>query len=382
MKRILVLTLGIFVCLLGSTAVASPGNAALLSTTLQAVLAQAVNVSVAHAGAGTGTTVPDVGDYEYNVGDPITLSATPDAGSYFAGWHVDLGSGAFTLDDIHYVINSTVPSLEVVATASFATTGYTLTVGVRGEGTVDPPAGTYAFVGGVNVLVGATPSGSAVFSHWEDGTGATVGTGSPTAAFMDSDQVRIAVFETPITGGILINNNRSATNNRDTTLSLTWGGGAGTGVVRMRFSDDGSHWTAWEPLADTRPYTLPAGADGHKTVRVQYLDKLNNKSAIFSDYIRLDTIPPTGTIIINGGAATTTSQNVTLGLTWVDTGALVSRMRFSDDGAHWTNWMLPTATSAHTLPAGLGYHTVRVQYLDGAGNYSLVYNDYIRLIAP
>jgi hypothetical protein len=191
------------------------------------------------------------------------------------------------------------------------------------------------------------------------------------------------VYAPPITGSILINNNRSATNNRNVTLSLTWAGGAGTGVVRMRFSDDGAHWTAWEPLSATRVHTMPEGPDGHKTVRVQYLDKLNNRSDVFHDYIRLDTIAPTGAILINGGATTTTSRTVTLGLTWADAGAGVSRMRFSDNGSTWTPWMPPTATRSHTLPlATLGYQTVRVQYLDGANNYSPIYNDYIKLVAP
>jgi len=184
----------------------------------------------------------------------------------------------------------------------------------------------------------------------------------------------------PITGSIVINSNRSATNNPVTMLALTWAGGDG-GVVRMRFSNDGSTWTAWQSLAASMSYTLPTG-DGHKTVRVQYLDKMNNRSAIFSDYIRLDTTLPTGAILINNGAATTTSRSVTLKLTWYDAGAQVSRMRFSDDGAHWTYWMLPSATKAYTLPDGLGYHTVRVQYLDGAGNYSASCNDYIKLVAP
>jgi formylglycine-generating enzyme required for sulfatase activity len=57
-------------------------------------------------------------------------------------------------------------------------------------------------------------------------------------------------------------------------------------------------------------------------------------------------------------------------------------MRFSDNGSTWTAWETPTATRPHTLPAGLGYHTVRVQYLDGANNYSLVCNDYIKLVEP
>ena len=43
--------------------------------------------------------------------------------------------------------------------------------------------------------------------------------------------------------------------------------------------------------------------------------------------------------------------------------------------------MAPAATCGHTLPSGLGYHTVRVQYLDGAGNYSVASNDYIKVVA-
>jgi hypothetical protein len=56
-------------------------------------------------------------------------------------------------------------------------------------------------------------------------------------------------------------------------------------------------------------------------------------------------------------------------------------MRFSDNGATWTAWEPLKATRAHTLPAGPGYHTVRVQYYDAAQNYSAVYSDYIRLLA-
>jgi len=189
---------------------------------------------------------------------------------------------------------------------------------------------------------------------------------------------------TPPTGTIVINNNRSATNSTSVTLSLTWDDGVGgSGVSRMRFSDDGSHWTAWEALTATRAYTLPAGADGHRTVRVQYLDRANNRSAAASDYILLDTTRPTGTIIINGGAATTNSQTVSLGLTWSDgSGAGVTRMRFSDNGSTWTAWETPVAKRTHKLPPEPGYHTVRVQYLDGANNYSVVFTDYIKLVEP
>ncbi len=191
-----------------------------------------------------------------------------------------------------------------------------------------------------------------------------------------------ATDTTPPTGTIVINNNRSVTNTPEVTLALTWSDGAGSGVSQMRFSNDGSTWSDWEEVQTPLPYTLPGG-DGYKTVRVQFRDNANNRSLTHSDYIRLDTAAPSGSIVINGGALNAASLKVTLGLTWADgTGAGVSRMRFSDNGSTWTAWETPKVYRAYTLPAGAGYHTVRVQYLDGGGNYSPVYNDYIKYVPP
>jgi len=190
------------------------------------------------------------------------------------------------------------------------------------------------------------------------------------------------VVSNPITGTIVINNNRSATNNRQVTLTLTWKGGAGRGVTLMRFSDDGAHWSAWQTAAASCSHTLSTG-DGYKTVRVQFRDEIGGTSPTSSDYIRLDTTPPTGYIVINDGAATTVSRTVILSLACGDgSGTGVTRMRFSDNGSTWTYWMLPTAAPSHVLLEGLGYRTVRVQFLDGANNYSAVYSDYIKVVSP
>jgi N-acetylneuraminic acid mutarotase len=184
------------------------------------------------------------------------------------------------------------------------------------------------------------------------------------------------------TGTIQINNNRSVTNNASVTLSLNCSDGPGYGVARMKFCNDGGTWTAWEPLATTKPWTLPAG-EGYKTVRAMFRDRAGNNSIICSDYIRVDTTPPTGSIIINAGATSTKSRVVSLGLTWNDgTGSGVRRMRFSIDGATWSCWEPQCTPKSYTLPAAPGYYTVRVQYLDAGNNYSPVYNDYIKLLAP
>ncbi len=179
-----------------------------------------------------------------------------------------------------------------------------------------------------------------------------------------------------ITGSVLINSGASTTKSAAVTLTLTWSANA----VRMRFSDNGSTWTAWESLKATRAYTLPAG-DGYKTVRVQFIDIANNRSTTYSDFIRLDTAAPTGSILINNGAATAATTYVSLNLTWSDgTGAGVRSMRFSNDGAHWTLWEPVATPRTYMLPLPSGYQTVRVQYLDGAGNYSAVYSDYIKVV--
>ncbi len=183
------------------------------------------------------------------------------------------------------------------------------------------------------------------------------------------------------TGALTINGNKSVTNNANVTLSLSWADKGGSGASRMKFSNDAVTWSAWEPLAGNKAWTLPAG-DGYKTVRAMFRDKAGNNSVIYSDFIRLDTTPPTGSIIINAGAASTKNRVVSLGLTWSDgTGSGVTRMRFSIDGAKWTAWEPQKAVKSYTLPSAPGYYTVRVQYLDAGNNYSAIYNDYIKLVA-
>lgn len=202
--------------------------------------------------------------------------------------------------------------------------------------------------------------------------------GNRSAVF--SDFIRLDT--TPPTGSIVINNNRSATNNPVVTLKLGWSDGGGSGVTRMRFSDNGATWTPWSPLKASQAFVVPGG-DGYKTIRVQYRDAANNTSDTFRDFIRLDTTPPTGSILINGGDSSTRDRWVSLALSWADPGgAGASRMRFSIDGATWSGWEPLAATKAYQLPFAPGYYTVRVTYRDGADNISERFSDYIRLDVP
>jgi hypothetical protein len=96
--------------------------------------------------------------------------------------------------------------------------------------------------------------------------------------------------------------------------------------------------------------------------------------------LRIDTKPPTGSIVINGDATYTTSTSVTLTLTYNDATSGVYQVRYSNDGVWDTEpWESPSPTRSWTLPSGDGTKTVYYQIKDYAGNLSTTYSDSIIL---
>ena len=83
-----------------------------------------------------------------------------------------------------------------------------------------------------------------------------------------------------------------------------------------------------------------------------------------------DGTPPTGTLVINGGAAFTNSTSVSLTLSATDSGSGVTQMQFSNDDAAWSGSEDYAGSKSWTLTAGDGAKTVYVQYRDAQGNVS------------
>jgi hypothetical protein len=67
-----------------------------------------------------------------------------------------------------------------------------------------------------------------------------------------------------------------------------------SGVVQMRFSNDGITFSEWEPYANTKLWTL-TGGDGQKTVHVQYRDDAGLVSCTCSCSVTLNSSQPTQT---------------------------------------------------------------------------------------
>lgn len=216
--------------------------------------------------------------------------------------------------------------------------------------------------------IGSTNGSKTVYVQFRDWAGNI-------ATYSDT----IVYDNTAPAGSISINSGAASTAIWAVTLTLS-ASDAGSGIYGMRFSNNQSTWTDWEPFATTKDWTLAAGG-GNRYAYVEFRDNAGNTRR-YSDWITVipDTIPPTGSVSINGNAATTSSVNVTLALSASDTGgASVGAMQFSNDNVTWSDWE-PYATSKDwVLEAVDGLKTVYVRYRDTAGNVSSAYSDTITL---
>ena len=180
---------------------------------------------------------------------------------------------------------------------------------------------------------------------------------------------------TPPTGSVSVNGGASFATSASATLTLSATDNSGT-VSSMRFSNDNSAWTAWEPYAASKAWTLASG-EGPKTVYVQFQDDAGNISVPYSASITLDTVPPSGSIMINGGAVMTTNLSVVLTLNASDSGSGISQMRFSNNNTSWSAWEAYATSKAWSLASGDGKKTAYAQCKDAAGNGPSTFSDTI-----
>lgn len=148
-----------------------------------------------------------------------------------------------------------------------------------------------------------------------------------------------------------------------------------SGFGSIRFSNDGTNWSAWEPFTGeiSKAWDLASDTAGLKTVYVQVMDVAGNVSDVgqgkISFYL-VDPNPPSvrGEII---GGPVVYSQGVTLRIEAKDDISPQEslQMRFSNDGNTWSSWEVFQPFKNWTLLAGDGEKRVYVQVKDLANNY-------------
>ena len=98
----------------------------------------------------------------------------------------------------------------------------------------------------------------------------------------------ITVDTTAPTGTVNINSSAALTTTTTVTLALSANDGAGSGVNRMQFSNDGTTWSTIQAYGVTKIWSL-TGTDSVKTVYVRYMDAAGNTGDV-TDAIKLCTV--------------------------------------------------------------------------------------------
>jgi Big-like domain-containing protein/fibronectin type III domain protein len=253
----------------------------------------------------------------------------------------------------------TVAISSFTASDSAGVTGYLVT-----ESAAAPAAGTAGWAATPPTSYTFTTVGTKTLYAWAKDAAGNVSQANTATIILDT---------TKPTGSLTINGGATLTNSLSAPLTLT--ANDLNGVTSMQFSKDGLNYFAWEPFATARTVTLLTG-DGTKTMYVRFKDSAGNVSLPISDTITLDTTKPTGTILINGGAASTTSASVTLTLAASDLNG-VAAMQFSKDGVTFFPYEPFKTTRVATLLPGAGLKTMYVRFKDNAGNVSPIFSSSI-----
>jgi YD repeat-containing protein len=151
--------------------------------------------------------------------------------------------------------------------------------------------------------------------------------------------------------------------NTSQSVTLSCDDGQGSGCDKIYYTTDGTTPTPSSPV-----YSSPVAITPTATLKFFAKDLAGNSESIKTEIYTLDTTPPTGTIIINSGASSTSSPNVNLTLTCSDTGGC-SQMQFSNDNVTYSSAEAYATSKAWTLTAWDGNKTVYVKFKDSAGNW-------------
>jgi YD repeat-containing protein len=159
------------------------------------------------------------------------------------------------------------------------------------------------------------------------------------------------------------------------SVTLTCNDGSGFGCDKTYYTTDGT-----TPTTSSSVYASSINISATTTLKFFSTDLASNSETVKTEAYTIDSTPPTGTITINSGAASTDDLSVTLTLTCDDANGC-SQMTFSNDNVNYSTAETYASTKAWALTTGDGTKTVYAKFKDPAGNWSTVYSDSIMLLS-
>lgn len=158
------------------------------------------------------------------------------------------------------------------------------------------------------------------------------------------------------------------TRSRKVTVAVGWTDGAHP-TTSMRFSNDGRTWSAWQPLAATATWYLPA-VDGTRTVWAELADAVGAVSPARTAKTLLDTHGPTMTSLSMTYQSAYGRWKIRYGASDALTGVQAYQVRYRIGYGSWHILKSSTTSTVAYLKLAWRYRlTVAVRARDGAGNW-------------
>ncbi len=129
----------------------------------------------------------------------------------------------------------------------------------------------------------------------------------------------------------------------------------------------------------TESITFPTVGGGRYYVDVSGATDVEG-TYFLSVEIAADTVPPTVSLSLDGGAPATNKPTVTATVIAADNLSGLGDAQFSEDGTSWSAWQPYTPTVSWTFPGGDGTKTLWVRARDRAGNVSVPAHATIELV--
>jgi len=190
--------------------------------------------------------------------------------------------------------------------------------------------------------------------------------------------VQVVPDPTPPTASVSLAGGRAAVGNPTVTVDVTAYDDL-SGVSDMAFSEDGTTWTDWRPLAAPTSWTFPGG-DGPKTLWAKVRNGVGLESTPASAVVQLDTVPPSISRVTPLPGSRVSGLRPVFGVdfneevdpaSWGQLGLIIQSANgglvagaYQMDEAHRTG----TFTPAEDLVAGQSYVVTVGRVTDVAGN--------------
>jgi subtilisin-like proprotein convertase family protein len=192
-----------------------------------------------------------------------------------AGGDNDLSGANITFDD---EASSPLPDSAQITSGSYQPTDFNVA-------TFPAPAPAASGSNALSVFDGLSPNGTWQLFAYDDGNRDLAVINSWSLAFTWSD-IASPTGLVNIAGGAVTVTSTAVTLNVNATDPAP-----ASGVTQMRFSNNGTSFSAYQPYATTAAWTLTSGS-GDKTVYAQFKDADGNESAVVSDTVKLDVTGP------------------------------------------------------------------------------------------